>query len=53
MSHNVYKPPCPHNSEVVCRYKEKPCATCGWNPAVAKARLNKILTRTGSKTPIK
>lgn len=34
--------PCPHNTEVACWYKEKPCATCGWNPEVEKARLDKI-----------
>lgn len=39
---NSKTPSCPHNSEVACRYKEKPCATCGWNPTVAKARLERI-----------
>ena len=41
---NSKTPSCPHNKEVACRYKERPCATCGWNPEVAKARLDKILS---------
>ena len=28
-------PTCPHNDAVLCKYKEKPCALCGWNPLVA------------------
>lgn len=47
-------PSCPHNDAVACRYKERPCATCGWNPEVEKARLEKITRpRSRSKTPIK
>lgn len=40
---------CPHNDAVLCKYKEKPCATCGWNPEVEKARLDKI-KRTPRRT---
>ena len=36
------RPTCTHNNEVICELKEKPCATCGWNPEVAKARLERI-----------
>lgn len=47
---NSNKPTCPHNSEVVCTVKEKPCALCGWNPLVAKARLERITkARAGIK----
>ena len=31
---------CPHNEFVVCSMKK--CTRCGWNPDVAKARLEKI-----------
>lgn len=41
--------PCPNNEAVECWYKERPCATCGWNPEVAKARLDKI-HRTPSRS---
>lgn len=41
--------PCPHNEAVFCKYKEKPCATCGWNPEVEKKRLDKI-SRTPSRS---
>lgn len=47
-------PTCPHNDAVNCKYKEKPCRRCGWNPEVKKARLDKILKpRSRSKTTIK
>ena len=43
--------PCPNNDGVVCWYKERPCATCGWNPEVSKTRLEKIRRpRSKSKT---
>ena len=41
--------PCPHNDGVECWYKERPCATCGWNPQVSKARLDKIRRPTQRK----
>lgn len=34
---------CLFNREVVCRKKcSNSCGSCGWNPAVAKFRLDKI-----------
>ena len=32
--------PCEHNEAVVCDHKN--CHRCGWNPEVAKARLNSV-----------
>ena len=32
---------CAFNDAVTCTRKERPCAGCGWNPNVAKARLNR------------
>lgn len=37
-----YTFPCPNNDGVVCWYKQKPCATCGWNPEVEKSRMKRI-----------
>lgn len=31
---------CPHNDACVCSVKA--CINCGWNPNVAKARMEKI-----------
>lgn len=31
---------CPHNEAVACERKK--CGSCGWNPAVAKARAEEI-----------
>lgn len=33
--------PCVHNDGVVCNVQH--CDTCGWNPIVAKARMESIL----------
>ena len=33
--------PCPHNEAVRC--PQRSCESCGWNPAVAKKRLEHIL----------
>jgi hypothetical protein len=45
---------CPNNAGVECWYKEKPCKTCGWNPEVEKARLERITNpHTASKIPKK
>lgn len=35
-------PTCPQNDWVVCYPWECQCETCGWNPKVAKERLEKI-----------
>lgn len=32
---------CPYQNYVSCTVRK--CTTCGWNPIVAKARLNKIM----------
>lgn len=33
---------CIFNREVVCKGCPRECGNCGWNPAVAKYRLEKI-----------
>lgn len=33
---------CPHNNALVCDTKK--CKSCGWNPVVAKRRMDKILS---------
>lgn len=33
--------PCPNNGAVICPDKTR-CSVCGWNPEVAKKRLEKI-----------
>lgn len=33
---------CPFNHEVMCKRWPCECGNCGWNPAVAKYRLEKI-----------
>lgn len=41
---NYVKPTvCPHND--ACRCEVKNCYNCGWNPKVAKMRMDKILGR--------
>ena len=35
---------CPHNSYVRCEYKT--CHRCGWNPNVAKIRMDKIQAKS-------
>jgi hypothetical protein len=35
-------PKCTYNAGVCCNTVEKKCYTCGWNPAVEKARNAKI-----------
>lgn len=42
------KQECPYNKEALCLPSKRQCDTCGWNPEVAKQRLEKILEqRTG------
>lgn len=38
---------CQFNIGVDCHMQEKPCANCGWNPAVAKKRLAKYYADKG------
>lgn len=33
---------CPYNEGIGCMPHEMRCNTCGWNPKVAKERLNKV-----------
>lgn len=46
MEHRFLKnpdaPTCPHNEGVVCWPSERICETCGWDPNVAEARLEKF-----------
>lgn len=35
-------PACRYNPGVVCFPGERKCSGCGWNPDVAKARLNRF-----------
>lgn len=34
---------CPHND--ACRCVQKNCGGCGWNPKVAKRRVDKLLAK--------
>ena len=36
---------CPHNE--ACRCTKRDCYKCGWNPTVAKARMEKLKNRQG------
>lgn len=36
---------CPHNDAVDCEQSKKKCYRCGWNPTVAKARMDKLLKK--------
>jgi len=36
---------CPYNDAVDCEQGKKKCYTCGWNPAVAKVRMDKLLNK--------
>ena len=38
---------CEYNTGVACDPKTKDCSKCGWNPAVAKARLDKFCHAQG------
>lgn len=42
---------CAFNSAVTCNRKERPCAACGWNPNVAKARLERHCVVHGVTVP--
>ena len=33
---------CPYNEGIGCMPHEMRCSTCGWNPKVAKERLDKL-----------
>ena len=34
---------CPYQEAVFCYPSERKCERCGWNPEVAKCRLDKII----------
>ena len=38
---------CPYNGE--CRCIRLECKSCGWNPEVAKARMDKFMTKMGTR----
>ena len=44
--------PCPINESLQCPPKNRNCETCGWNPKVAKARLEKICKEMGISLPV-
>jgi len=43
-------PTCPFNDGVVCS-GNGPCHHCGWNPPVAKDRLDRICKKLGIQVP--
>ena len=43
---------CPYNEGVSCDHSTKRCHVCGWNPKVAKARLEKICKKLGIPVPV-
>ena len=45
---------CPHNEAIDCdKYKQRPCNNCGWNPDVARERLEKYCKELGIAIPKK
>lgn len=38
--------PCPHNEGIQCSPDNQKCASCGWNPTVAKARHRRMGIQT-------
>lgn len=42
---------CPYNEECSCDPSRRFCERCGWNPAVAKARLERICKKLGIQEP--
>ena len=40
-------PKCQYNNGVGCARNDRKCATCGWNPEVAKIRKEKIYAKRG------
>ena len=44
-------PTCPYNDGVTCNPDERNCACCGFDPAVAKARLARICKKLGIPAP--
>lgn len=48
MEHQVGKRPCAGNEGIAC--DKGNCQKCGWNPKVAKERLDKFLNRNKEET---
>lgn len=46
---SVFK--CPYNEECSCDPTRRFCERCGWNPAVAKSRLERICRKLGVQVP--
>lgn len=44
-------PHCDFNFGVACDPKNRTCSTCGWNPEVEKARLDRLQGVTGAEIP--
>ena len=44
-------PSCPLNEAVICWPSKRCCDICGWNPVVAKARLEETCNRLGIELP--
>lgn len=42
---------CPYNEECSCDPARRCCERCGWNPAVAKVRLERICRKLGIEVP--
>ena len=42
---------CPYNEACSCDPKKRRCNRCGWNPDVAKARLEKTCYKRGVQVP--
>lgn len=43
---------CPYNEAIDCdKYKQRPCHNCGWNPKVAKERLEEYCKKHGIVPP--
>ena len=43
---------CKYNEGVVCSPTNRTCGTCGWNPDVAKARLEEFCKKLGIAAPV-
>ena len=43
---------CCHNDGVSCHPKNRHCETCGWDPTVAKDRLENICHQLGIQLPM-
>lgn len=52
-SATYYKNSCKFNEGVDCSPIHRHCERCGWNPAVAQARLKKICNEKGLTMPSK